>query len=106
MRLAPLYDIVSTIYYPELSQEMAMKIGGEYSSERVTPGNFQKLAEEAGLAKPLVRRRVPELADAILTAIPTLDATNPVAEGVATLIKNGRKKHRSLSVSDFGLLPW
>ena len=92
VRLAPLYDIVSTAYYPELSREMAMKLGGEYSSERVTPQNFEKLAEEAGLAKPLVRRRVPELADAILTALPTLDATNPVAEGVAALIKKRSEK--------------
>jgi hypothetical protein len=30
---------------------MAMKIGGEYSSEKVLPKNFEKLAEEAGLAK-------------------------------------------------------
>src|SRR5208282_2736915 len=35
-RLAPLYDIVSTVYYPELSPDMAMKIGGEYLSEKVT----------------------------------------------------------------------
>jgi serine/threonine-protein kinase HipA len=28
IRLAPLYDVVSTIYYPELSKDMAMKIGG------------------------------------------------------------------------------
>ena len=33
-RLAPLYDIVSTIYYPELGRDVAMKIDGEYSSER------------------------------------------------------------------------
>ncbi len=30
VRLAPLYDVVSAIYYPELSPEMAMRIGGEY----------------------------------------------------------------------------
>lgn len=94
-RLAPLYDIVSTIYYPELSREMAMKIGGEYSSERVTPKNFEKLAEEAGLAKPLLRRRVPELADAILAALPTLDNKNPVAEGVAGVIKKRSEKVRA-----------
>jgi serine/threonine-protein kinase HipA len=87
VRLAPLYDVVSTIYYPELSPEMAMKIGGEYSSERVTPRNFEKLAEEAGLAKPLVRRRVVELADAILTALPKLEVRSPVAEGVVALIQ-------------------
>jgi serine/threonine-protein kinase HipA len=94
VRLAPLYDIVSTIYYPELSREMAMKIGGEYSSERVTPKNFEKLAEEAGLAKPLVRRRVPELADAILSTLPQLDAQNPLAEGVAALIRKRAEKAR------------
>lgn len=99
VRLAPLYDIVSTIYYPELSPEMAMKIGGEYSSERVTPRNFEKLAEEAGLAKPLVRRRVVELADAILATLPKLEIRSPVAEGVATLIQkrseNARTSFRS-----------
>ena len=37
IRLAPLYDVVSTTYYLELSKDMAMKIGGEYSSDKVTP---------------------------------------------------------------------
>ena len=97
VRLAPLYDVVSTIYYPELSPEMAMKIGGEYSSERVTARNFDKLAEEAGLAKPLVRRRVIDLADAILSALPRLEIQNPVAEGVAASIKK-RAETRSHSL--------
>ncbi len=95
IRLAPLYDIVCTVYYPELSQEMAMKIGGEYSSERVTPGSFEKLAEEATLAKPLVRRRVPELADAIVSALSNLELANPVAEGVAALIQKRCEKVHS-----------
>jgi serine/threonine-protein kinase HipA len=92
VRLAPLYDVVSTIYYPELSQEMAMKIGGEYSSAKVTPQNFEKLAEEVGLAKPLVRRRVPELADAILSTLANLEIQNPITESVAALIKKRAEK--------------
>jgi serine/threonine-protein kinase HipA len=95
VRLAPLYDLVSTIYYPELSQEMAMKIGGEYSSANVTPHSFEKLAEEAGLAKPLVRRRVPELADAILSTLPNLEIQNPITESVAALIKKRAEKTRT-----------
>jgi serine/threonine-protein kinase HipA len=87
IRLAPLYDVVSTIYYPELSKDMAMKIGGEYSSERVTPSDFEKLAEEAGLAKPIVRRRVPELAEATITALGKMEIAHPVAEAVAALIR-------------------
>jgi serine/threonine-protein kinase HipA len=84
---APLYDVVSTIYYPELSCTMAMKIGGEYSSEKVTPKNFEQLAEEAGLAKPMVKRRVPELAEAIIATLPKLVTADPFAEAVAALIQ-------------------
>lgn len=96
-RFAPLYDIVSTIYYPELSEEMAMKIGDEYDSNRVTPRDFERLAEETGLAKPIVRRRVPELAEAVLSAIDNtkLQIAHPVAEAVATLVrKRCERVHR------------
>ena len=34
-RLAPLYDLVSTSHYPELSPNMAMKIGSRYASHQV-----------------------------------------------------------------------
>jgi serine/threonine-protein kinase HipA len=86
-RLAPLYDIVSTVYYPELSKEMAMKIGGEYLSEKVTPKDFERLAEEAGLGKPLVKQRVLEMADAVIGALGKIEIANPVAEAVAALIR-------------------
>jgi serine/threonine-protein kinase HipA len=88
IRLAPLYDIVSTIYYPELSHDMAMKIGGEYSSEKVMPANFEQLAEEAGLAKPIVRRRVPELAETVAAALVEAEIASPAAEAIAALIRN------------------
>ncbi|HYL78229.1 MAG TPA: type II toxin-antitoxin system HipA family toxin [Bryobacteraceae bacterium] len=87
IRLAPLYDLVSTVYYPELSRNMAMKIGGEYSSEKVLPQNFERLAEEASLAKPMVKRRVPELADTVLAALAKAPIEHPVAEAVAAPIR-------------------
>jgi serine/threonine-protein kinase HipA len=87
IRFAPLYDIVSTMSYPDLSRTMAMKIGGEYSCEKVTPADFEQMAEDARLAKPLVKRRVPELADAVLAALGTLPIDGPVAEAVAALIR-------------------
>jgi len=86
-RLAPLYDIVCTVAYPELSREMAMRIGDQYSSERVTPRDFEKLAEDAGLGKPLVKRRVSELAEALLETLPVIDAGNPAAEKVASILR-------------------
>ena len=87
VKLAPLYDIVSTVYYPELSREMAMKIGGEYSSDKVMPKNFEQLAEEAGLGKPLVRRRVPDLAETVIASLGKVEVSHPVAEAVAALIR-------------------
>ena len=85
--LAPLYDIVSTVYYPELSKEMAMKIGGEYLSEKVTPKDFERLAEEAALGKPLVKQRVAQMADAVIGALGKVEIANPVAEAVAALMR-------------------
>jgi len=87
IRLSPLYDVVSTVYYPELSRGVAMKIGGEYSSEKVTPENFGKLAEEAGLGKTLVRSRVPELADKVIVALSKAEIAQPVTEKVGALIR-------------------
>ena len=86
-RLAPLYDVVSTCYYPELTRELAMKIGGEYSSDKVSKANFEQLAEDAGLAKPLVRRRVPEIAGEILLNLDKTGIEHPVAEALAGQIR-------------------
>lgn len=86
-RLAPLYDVVSTCHYPELTREMAMRIGREYLCDRVTKQNFELLAEDAGLAKPLARRRVPELAESILENLSAPAIAHPVAEALAEQIR-------------------
>ena len=87
IRLAPLYDAISTIYYPELNTDMAMRIGREYSSDKVTPKDFEQLAGDAGLAKPLVRRRVPELATAGIEALDKINITDEISGEVAGLIR-------------------
>ena len=87
IRLAPVYDVVSTTYYPELSKDMAMKIGREYSSDQVTLKDVEQLAEEAGLAKPIVRNRVPELAETVIANLDKVGLEHPVAEAVAALIR-------------------
>jgi serine/threonine-protein kinase HipA len=93
-RLAPLYDVVSTVYYPELSDEMAMKIGTQYSSERVTPRDFDRFADQAGLAKPLVRQRVLAMAEANLAALDKTRAeiAQPAADAVAELLRKRGEK--------------
>jgi serine/threonine-protein kinase HipA len=48
-RLAPLYDVVCTAYYPELSSKMAMSIGGKYEFEAVFPKHFEALSARIGI---------------------------------------------------------
>jgi serine/threonine-protein kinase HipA len=99
IRLSPLYDVVSTAYYPELSRDMAMKIGGAYSPEKVTSKDFERLADEAGLGKPLVLRRVTEMAEKVIAALSKVEIGHPVGEKVAELIRrraeNARGRFRS-----------
>jgi len=87
-RLAPLYDVLSTAYYLELSPKMAMKIGEEYSSDRVFPKHFDQLAGEAGLARPMVKQRVRELAETVLSKALELIAEHPAAKPVAALVQS------------------
>ncbi|MGO9200006.1 MAG: type II toxin-antitoxin system HipA family toxin [Limisphaerales bacterium] len=87
-RLAPLYDVLSTAYYPELSKKMAMKIGGEHASHKVLPKHFDQLADETGLAKPMVKRRVRKLAETALSKTPQVITANPTTQAVAALIQN------------------
>ena len=72
-RLAPLYDILSTAYYPELSRKMAMKISSKYKPEDVFPRHFAQLAGDTGLTRSMVLKRVPYLADKILHELATMD---------------------------------
>jgi len=65
-----------------------MKLGGEYLSERITPANFERLAEEAGLAKPMMKRRVLELAEVVASKLPTVTTDHPVTVAVAKVIQS------------------
>ena len=64
---------------------MAMRIGREYSSDKVTPKDFEQLAGDAGLAKPLVRRRVPELAATTIETLDKMKITDEVSDEIADL---------------------
>jgi serine/threonine-protein kinase HipA len=92
IRLAPLYDLVCTSYYPNLSTKMAMKIGGEYKSADIFPRHFERLAEEANLGKALVVKRVVSMAQTILREINAIAVEDDVAEDVSGFIKNNVMK--------------
>lgn len=56
IRLAPFYDMISTIYYPSLASKMAMKIGSKYDFDGLFPRHIEQMAKEANLSAALVRK--------------------------------------------------
>jgi len=55
IRLSPLYDIVSTAVYPEVTSRLAMRIGGIDDPTEVGPAAWGRLATECGLGGQLGR---------------------------------------------------
>lgn len=45
--LSPFYDIICTSIYPELSNKIAMKIGGENRPDWIQERHWQQLAKDA-----------------------------------------------------------
>ena len=80
VRLAPLYDLLATVVYPELSSALAMKIGRRSTLETMDVGGWARFAADAGLGLPLVRRRVAEIGAGVRTR---------AEEGAAGLVRPG-----------------
>lgn len=62
IQLAPLYDVLSTAVYPDLSDSMAMKIGSKYRFDELHARHWVQMAEAAQLGVPQLKRRVLEIA--------------------------------------------
>ena len=59
--LAPLYDLLSTVAYPDLSPGFAMKVARRATLHELRRGDWDRFAGGIGLGAPIVRRRVREL---------------------------------------------
>ena len=70
--LAPLYDLVSTAVYPELSRDFAMSIGGARRIGKVGRADFERLAADCGISAKLVCERLDLLAGRIVTEAESL----------------------------------
>jgi len=64
-RLAPLYDLLATVAYPELSTKFAMKIGGRATLAELNARGWAAFAADAGLGLPFIRRRVGEICELV-----------------------------------------
>lgn len=74
-RLAPLYDLVCTLAWPELSKIPAMKIGRSETLDSITVDHWRRMADESRLGWPLLRERVERMAGRVVAEV--ADAGTP-----------------------------
>lgn len=75
--LAPLYDLMCTAAYPQVSPVLAMKMAQTSDIKDFTPRTWEKFAADIELGAPFLRRRIQEIAQT------TLDNTAAVAATIA-----------------------
>ena len=99
-RLAPFYDLVSTIAWPDLSTRLAMNIGRGKNVNDLDPDHFHRMAEESALGWPMVRERIEALSDNMIHTLEdgTLVDGTPdpgAADRVSTLVTERCRRMRS-----------
>jgi serine/threonine-protein kinase HipA len=102
-RLAPLYDLMSTVAYPEVSNRMAMKLGGASSFDDVNGDTWATFAKDVGLGVPFVRGRVRELAQwtlddmaDVVEGLYSPDLSNEATKAMADTIEQRARRLQSL----------
>jgi serine/threonine-protein kinase HipA len=104
LRLAPAYDLLATGYWRELSDRMAMAIGGERRPGWVQARHWQNLCESVGLNPVQLRRRALDLCKRALAKkddiVAELSVPAPLARYLAsTLERNGARIERRLGAT-------
>ena len=69
-RLAPLYDLLATFAYPELSPKFAMRIGKRATLAELDAKGWAAFVADAGIGLPLIRRRVGEVSESVKAHAP------------------------------------
>jgi serine/threonine-protein kinase HipA len=86
-RLAPFYDMISTVYYPELATKMAMKIGSKYNFDVLYPRHIMQMAEAARLSKALVRKETMSMIEKIQSNLTDSPFTTTIQKRADTLLQ-------------------
>lgn len=99
-RLAPFYDLVSTMAWPELSTQFSMKIGRCKTLKEITPGHWTKMAEEAGLGAPMIRERIQSFCEKTVAALDEADSGIRTMNPEMTDRISDTVRHQALRLSE------
>lgn len=73
-QLAPFYDLVCTAVYPNLSQKLAFKIGGENRPKWLMARHWQRFAEDVAVKPKFIDKIIVEMVRLIELALPDVVA--------------------------------
>lgn len=100
--LAPLYDLVCTEVYPDLSTQLPQRIGEAKVLSEVTPRDLDLLGEQIGLRAAALRRQAKAILDTVQRHLPEVAATvgrHPVAvDAIGFLEQIQAAVHRNVSI--------
>ena len=66
---APQYDVLRTEAYPQLSRQMAMKIGGYYDSDLISSNEWNKVATDNQINKNYLKNSCEDIKERIISKI-------------------------------------
>ncbi len=83
--LAPLYDLMSGLAWPNITENHAQTVGGQRRGRYIFRRHWQRLAAAGGLSAPAVLRRVVSMTESVLAELPQARdelVAMPAGEGV------------------------
>lgn len=94
IKFAPAYDILCSQVYPELSNKMAMKIGGHYKHDEISLRHFEKLANENDISftqlKKVIKKQCENLPYIVEDVISSLD--NKIGKDILSVVQKNCTK--------------
>jgi serine/threonine-protein kinase HipA len=85
-RLAPFYDLLCTRVYSDLSDRLAMRIGGENRPTWIQPRHWERFSADVGIKAGLIRRIVDEMSEKVVPAADSLAQDFTSAYGVTRIV--------------------
>lgn len=89
IKFAPAYDILCSQVYPELSDKMAMKIGGHYKHDEILLRHFEKLANKNDISftqlKKVIKKQCENLPYIVESVISSLD--NKIGKDILSVVQ-------------------
>ena len=86
VELSPLYDVVSTVIYPGLTEKLSMKIGKHYEIQKASKEDFSLLAESLNIKYTIFQKIFDDFGKKYISAFEELKADEKVSADILNSI--------------------